>query len=89
MSHVPKSRDTLSIDSRQSTVSLLPLSGEVSIWTLAYVVLIIRTTSTRSLSENMRCVVTPQNRVRIHADLKIIATLFDDNTRVLWPIMWM
>ena len=35
----------------------------------------------------MRWVVTPQDRVRIHADLKIIATLFDDNTRVLWPIM--
>jgi len=42
-----------------------------------------------SVSDNKRCVVTPQDRVRIRADLKIIAALFDDNTRVLWPIMWL
>jgi len=41
------------------------------------------------MSENKRCAVTPQDQVRIRADLKIIATLFDDNTQVLWPIMWL
>jgi len=41
------------------------------------------------VSDNKRCAVTPQDRVGIRADLKIIASLFDDNTRVLWPIMWM
>jgi hypothetical protein len=39
------------------------------------------------VSDNKRCAVTPQDRVRIRADLKRIATLFDDNARVLWPLM--
>ncbi len=42
---------------------------------------------TRSVSDNKRCAVTPQDRDRIRADLKRIATLFDDNTCGLWPIM--